>query len=76
MTIDHELIAQVQQVASGEIAHRAKTMIACYVGFIGLLEQCPELRDRAIAVETALRTLCATGRLPSPSTATPLAKKR
>jgi hypothetical protein len=68
MTIDHELITQVQQVVSEEFSHRARTLLACYVGFVGLLDQYhqyPALRDRALAIEEALRTFCTTGELPN-----------
>lgn len=64
MTIDHELIARVQEAAREPLAHRVKTMIACYIGFVGLLEQQPDLRQRALAIEEALRTFCLTGLLP------------
>lgn len=67
MTIDHDLIAQVQALARTELSHRIKTMIACYVGFVGLLGEHPELRERAVTLEAALREFCATGRLPSSS---------
>ena len=65
MTIDNELISQVQQVVSEEFSHKARTLLACYVGFIGLLDQYPELLDRALTIEHALRTFCTTGQLPS-----------
>jgi hypothetical protein len=64
MRIDQELISNVQRIATGESIHRASALLACYVGLVGLLEESPELRERAVAVESALRTLCATGRLP------------
>jgi hypothetical protein len=64
MIIDHELIVQVQHMATEDSCHRAKTLIACYVGFVGLADEHPELRERARAIESALRAFCTTGRLP------------
>jgi hypothetical protein len=64
MSLDQELISHVQQIATGETGHRARAMLACYVGFVGLLEHSPELRERALKIESALRTFCATGQLP------------
>jgi hypothetical protein len=69
MSIDQELISNVQRIATGATAHRARSLLACYIGFVGLLEESPELRARVTAIESALRTLCATGRLPSISRA-------
>ena len=46
--------------------HRVKTLIACYVGFISLLQSHPELKERALKVENSLREFCATGILPLP----------
>ena len=66
MTLDTQLIEQVQQIASESCSHRVKTLIACYVGFIGLLQSNPELKDRALKVEKSLREFCATGILPLP----------
>lgn len=70
MTIDTQLIAQVQQLASESCTHRVKTLIACYVGFISLLQSNPELKDRALKVENSLREFCATGILPLPGGST------
>jgi hypothetical protein len=64
MTIDKELITQVQQLADEACSHRLRTLIACYVGFIGLLESNPELLNRAIKLEKTLRTFRETGALP------------
>lgn len=61
MTIDTELIAQVQLLADEARTHRVKTLIACYVGFISLLESNPELKDRALKLENVLRAYQTTG---------------
>jgi hypothetical protein len=74
MTLDTHLIAQVQQLASDSSAHRVKTLIACYVGFISLLQSNPELKDRALKVENTLREFCATGIVPLPGGASPAAE--
>jgi hypothetical protein len=66
MTIDNQLIAQVQQAAHApECIHKLRTIIACYQGFVGLLETNPEFRDRAMRLEATLRTFLQTGTLPS-----------
>jgi hypothetical protein len=44
--------------------HRVKTLIACYVGFISLLESNPELEERARKLEKMLRAFRSTGVLP------------
>ncbi len=61
MTIDTELIAQVQLLADEARTHRVKSLIACYVGFISLLESNPELKDRALKLENVLRAYQSTG---------------
>jgi len=66
MTLDTQLIEQVQQLASESCSHRVKTLIACYVGFTSLLQSNPELKDRALRLENALREFCTTGILPLP----------
>ncbi len=72
MTIDTELIAQVQLLADEARTHRVKTLIACYVGFISLLESNPELKDRALKLENVLRAYQSTGVLAlSPAEAAP-----
>lgn len=70
MTLDTQLIEQVQQLASESCSHRVKTLIACYVGFISLLQSNPELKDRALKVENSLREFCTTGILPLPGSST------
>lgn len=64
MTIDTELVTQVQLLADEARTHRVKTLIACYVGFISLLESNPELEEKARKLEKTLRAFCSTGVLP------------
>jgi hypothetical protein len=64
MTIDTELVTEVQLLADEARTHRVKTLIACYVGFISLLESNPELEERARQLEKTLRAFRSTGVLP------------
>ena len=75
MTIDTELVAQVQLLADESRTHRVKSLIACYVGFISLLESNPELKERALKLEKTLRAYRSTGVLPpSPAEAAAMAE--
>ena len=77
MTIDTELVTEVQLLADKARTHRVKTLIACYIGFISLLESNPELEERARKLEKMLQAFRSTGVLPlSPAEAAAKAERK
>jgi hypothetical protein len=62
--INYHLIAQAQAAATGQMVHTLASLISSYIGYVGLLDEYPELQGRVVEIENTLRVFCRTGRLP------------
>jgi hypothetical protein len=49
------------------MVHTLASLISSYIGYVGLLDEYPELEGRVIEIENTLRAFCRTGRLPCAS---------